>query len=139
MKLFLDTSVLLAACGSERGSSRALFEYARKQDWQLLASPWVAGEVERNPSKFPLAATDVWRRLQTQLTLVDNIVTLNQAVVFAASKDRPVLLTALAWSNVLLALDSGDFGSLLGGQFYGRSVMAPSEFPQSERNRGRLQ
>jgi hypothetical protein len=30
VKLFLDTSVLLAACGSARGASRALFHLAPK-------------------------------------------------------------------------------------------------------------
>lgn len=138
MKLFLDTSALLAACGSARGSSRALFDYAPRQGWQLLTSPWVVKEAERNLSKFPPSASQVWLELRPQLALVDDVVTLNQAVVFAASKDRPVLLTALAWSNVLLTLDRGDFGNLLGGQFYGMPVMAPSEFLLRYRNQDRL-
>jgi hypothetical protein len=45
VKLFLDTSVLLAACGSAKGSSRAVFQYAPAQGWELMASPWVIGEV----------------------------------------------------------------------------------------------
>lgn len=55
MKLFLDTSVLLAACGSAHGSSRALFGYAPAQGWSLMASPWVVAEVVRNLAKFPPA------------------------------------------------------------------------------------
>ena len=138
MKLFLDTSVLLAACGSARGSSRALFGHAPAQRWTLMASPWVVGEVVRNLPKFPLSATSDWLRLRPQLVLVDDVVSLNQAVVFPVSKDRPVLLTALAWSQVLLTLDAADFGGLLGSQFYGMPLLSPSEFLESERSAGRL-
>ena len=74
MKLFLDTSVLLAACGSARGSSRALFDYAPLNGWNLMASPWVVTEVIRNLPKFPPDATREWLRLRPQLTLVDDVV-----------------------------------------------------------------
>jgi hypothetical protein len=106
MKLFLDTSVLLAACGSERGSSHALFGYALANGWTLMASPWVVTKVVRNLPKFPPAATREWLRFRPQLVLVDDVVSLNQVVVFPVSKDRPVLLTALAWSQVLVTLGS---------------------------------
>jgi len=109
MKLFLDTSVLLAACGSARGSSRALFDYAPANRWTLMASPWVVTEVVRNLAKFPFVAAHEWLRLRPQLTLVDDIVSLNRVVVFPVSKDRPVLLTALANAQVLLTLDRDDF------------------------------
>jgi hypothetical protein len=36
VRLFLDTSVLLAAAGSPNGSSRALFSYAATQGWVLI-------------------------------------------------------------------------------------------------------
>lgn len=73
MKLFLDTSVLLAASGSALGSSRALFNYAPANGWTLLASPWVVTEVVRNLRKFPPAATRAWLCCRPQLTLVDDI------------------------------------------------------------------
>ena len=138
MKLFLDTSVLLAACGSAQGSSHALFGYAPAQGWTLMTSPWVVTEVVRNLPKFPLSATGEWLRLRPQLVLVDDVVSLNQAVVFPVSKDRPVLLTALAWAQVLLTLDVGDFGGLLGGHFYGMPILSPAEFLEGERSAGRL-
>ena len=103
-----------------------------------MASPWVVREVVRNLPKFPLSATSDWLRLRPQLVLVDDVVSLNQAVVFPVSKDRPVLLTALAWSQVLLTLDAADFGGLLGRQFYGMPLLSPSEFLESERSAGRL-
>ncbi len=138
MKLFLDTSVLLAACGSARGSSRTLFGYAPAQGWTLMASPWVVTEVVRNLTKFPPAATSEWLRLRPQLVLVDDVVSLNQIVVFPVAKDRPVLLTALAWSQVLLTLDREDFTGLLGSQFYGLPLLEPAEFLELERRAGRL-
>lgn len=38
MNLFLDSSVVLAACASSRGASRLLFDAAPRQDWTLLTS-----------------------------------------------------------------------------------------------------
>jgi hypothetical protein len=69
---------------------------------------------------------------------MDDVVSLNRPVIFAASKDRPILFTALAWSEVLLTLDRVDFADLLGGQFYGLRVRLPSEFLEEERTAGRL-
>ncbi len=138
MKLFLDTSVLLAACGSAQGSSRALFGYAPENGWKLMASPWVVTEVVRNLRKFPPAATHEWLRFRPQLLLVDDVVSINRVVVFPVCKDRPVLLTALATSQALLTLDRDDFGGFLGNHFYGLPLMPPSEFLECERRAGRL-
>ena len=138
MRLFLDTSVLLAACGSAQGSSRALFQYASAQGWQLLASPWVTGEVTRNLVKFPITATTEWLRLRQQLVIVDDVVSLDRVLVFPVSKDRPVLLSALASANVLLTLDREDFSGVLGAQCYGLPILPPSDFLERERAAGRL-
>ena len=138
MRLFLDASVLLAAAASSRGASRALFDGANGHDWKLLTSPWVLEEVLRNLSKLPPSATSEWWRLRPQLTVVDDIVSTGRPVIFAASKDRPVLFTALAWSEVLVTLDKKDFAELLGGTFYGLHVLLPYDFLQRERSGGRL-
>ena len=138
MRLFLDTSVLLAACGSAHGSSRALFDYAPAQRWELLASPWVVGETVRNLPKLPSAATGEWSRLRPRLIIADDVVSLDRALVFPVSKDKPVLLSALASASVLITLDRADFMGLLGNQFYGMPLMAPSEFLENEREKCRL-
>ena len=138
MKLFLDTSALLAACGSSHGSSRALFQYAPVQGWELMASPWVVGEVTRNLVKFPTVATADWLRLRRQLVIVDDVVSLDRALVFPVSKDRPVLLSALASAQVLLTLDREDFMALLGTQCYGLPILLPYGFLERERAAGRL-
>ena len=139
MRLFLDASVLLSASGSVNGSSYALFSHAAKHDWALLCSPYVLSEVLRNLPKLPAGATTEWPRLLAQLTLVDDIVSLDRPVIFSASKDRPILFTALAWAEVLLTLDQADFASLLGGTFYGLRVLLPYDFLRHERAAGRLQ
>lgn len=134
----LDTSVLLAACASERGASRELFHRCRAQGWRLISTPYAIEEVARNLPKFPLAASAEWVRLRSHLRIRDNVLTLDRRVVFPAGKDRPILFGALAWAEVLLTLDRWDFASLLGTSFYGLLVLKPGVFLKRERAAGRL-
>ncbi|MCG3149790.1 MAG: hypothetical protein PCFJNLEI_03255 [Verrucomicrobiae bacterium] len=69
---------------------------------------------------------------------MDDVVTLDRPAVFPAGKDRPILFGALAWADVLLTLDRGDFGSVLGSEFYGLPVLKPGMFLERERAAGRL-
>ena len=138
MNLFLDTSVLLAACGSEHGASSYIFHIASTQTWALIASPYVVEEVRRNLPQLPVEAAGRWSRLSAALQIVDDVLTMDRPAVFAAAKDRPVLFTALAWADVLLTLDRADFTGAIGGSFYGLVVCAPGAFLESERAAGRL-
>jgi len=138
VRLFLDASVMLAAAGSARGSSRAVLTLAEQHDWVLVSSPYALNETLRNLPKLPPAATGDWVRLRPRITVVDDVVSLNRPVIFAASKDRPILFTALAWGDVLLTLDRVDFANLLDSAFYGLSVLLPYRFLQRERAAGRL-
>jgi predicted nucleic acid-binding protein len=138
VRLFLDASVLLAAAGSSNGSSRTIFSYAKAQGWLLISSPYALNEVLRNLGKLPASATAEWLRLRPELTVVDDVVSLDRPVIFTASKDRPILFTALAWAQVLLTLDKADFSDMLGGTFYGLSVLLPYNFLGRERAAGRL-
>ena len=138
MRLFLDASVLLAAAGSSRGASRALFTHSSAQGWALVSSPFALNEVLRNLPKLPTVATAEWLRLRPHVKVVDDVVSMDRPVIFAASKDRPILFSALAWADVLLTLDKGDFGDLLGGAFYGLAVLLPYDFFKRERAAGRL-
>ena len=63
---------------------------------------------------------------------------LDASVLLAASKDRPILFSALAAADVLLTLDKADFATLLGGSFYGLRVRLPYAFLDEERAAGRL-
>lgn len=140
MILFCDTSVLVAACGSASGASRFLFEQATSHGWRLVASPWCIEELERNLHKLPSAAAQVWeKQIQPQLEIVPNALTLDKLLVFPKSKDRPVLLAALAARvDVLLTLDRADFQESIGSSVYGMAIKSPGEFLMGERGAGRL-
>jgi hypothetical protein len=115
-----------------------LFRRASDSGWILLASPYVVEEVLGNLSNLSGEATANWARLRPDLALIDDVLTLDRAAVFGPAKDRPILFTALAWSDALLTLDRVDFGALLGSTFYGLSVLTPGMFLERERAAGRL-
>jgi hypothetical protein len=120
VRLFLDASVMLSACGSAAGASRGVFRHAEAQGW------------------FPPAASAEWARLRQELLVMDDVLTADRPVVFPAGKDRPILFSALAWADVLLTLDRGDFAPMLGRSFYELRVMTPGQFLRHERESGRL-
>jgi hypothetical protein len=136
--LFFDSSVLLTACASTTGASHEIFRLAPDHDWVLVATPYVISEVLNNLIDFPASASAQWAKLRADLFLLDDVLTLDRLAVFPAAKDRPILFSALAWADVLLTRDSGDFGALLGRSFYELQVLTPGGFLQRERNAGRL-
>jgi len=138
MRLFLDTSVLLAASGSKNGASREIFRLASLNQWTLTTTPYAVEEVRRNLSHFPAGAGADWIRLRGELLLMDDVFTLNRPAVFAPAKDRPILFSALAWADVLLTLDRSDFETLLGKAFYGLAILTPGKFLFRERAAGQL-
>jgi predicted nucleic acid-binding protein len=138
MRLFLDTSVLLAAIGSANGASREIFRLAAKNSWTLVATPYVVQEVLRNLSNFPPHAGIDWNRLRGELLLMADVFTVDRPAVFAPAKDRPILFSALAWADVLLTLDRGDFETFLGNKFYGLKILTPGQFLLRERAAGNL-
>ncbi len=138
MRLFLDTSVLLAAAASATGASCEIFRLAPSNGWILVTTPYVVAEVLRNLPEFSFEATSRWVRLRSHLRIMDDVLTVDKPVVFEASKDRPILFSALAWCDVLLTLDRKDFGTLLDSQIYGLRVLKPGTFIASERATGRL-
>jgi len=138
VNLFLDTSVLLAACGSAVGASREIFRRAPANGWALLATPYVLEEVLRNLSNFSPSASAGWARLRPVLLVMDDVLTLEWPAVFPVTKDRPILFSALAWADVLLTLDRRDFGEMLNQPFYGLPILKPGSFLEQERAAGRL-
>ena len=69
---------------------------------------------------------------------MDDMLVVDWPAVFSTSKDRPILFSALAWADILLTLDSGDFGGLMEKSFYGLLVLKPGSFLERERSAGRL-
>ena len=138
MRLFLDTSVLLAASGSAAGASREIFRRASANGWVLVSTPYALEEVLRNLPAFPASASAEWARLRPALLVMDDVLTLDRPAVFHAAKDRPILYSALAWADILLTLDRGDFEDLMDKPFYGLLVFKPGVFLERERAAGRL-
>ena len=138
MRLFLDTSVLLAACGSATGASREILRIAGANRWVLITTPYVLEETARNLPLLAAEAAVVWNQLRPRLLVLEDVLTIQQPAVFPVGKDRPILFSALAWADTLLTLDRGDFQTLLGSDFYGLSVLRPGTFLERERLAGRL-
>lgn len=138
MNIFPDSSVLLAACGSAAGASRAVIDAADGQGWSLLTSAYVVAEVEANLAGLPAGASDNWAQIRGKLQTVPDVLTFEWPAVFAPARDRPILFTASAWAEVLLTLDRRDFTGLLGTSFYGLAILKPGDFLQRERAAGRL-
>jgi len=48
VRLFLDSSVLIAAAASAEGASREVFHRASTRDWRLITTPgmWLVRETE---------------------------------------------------------------------------------------------
>jgi hypothetical protein len=69
---------------------------------------------------------------------MDDVLLLDLPVVFPAGKDRPILFSALAWADILLTHDHGDFAGLMEKPFYSLIVMKPGVFLERERAAGRL-
>ncbi len=138
MKLFLDTSVLLAAAASVMGASREIFRIHTRNDWMLITTPYVIAEVLQNlPKLLPSAAME-WENLRPLLVLRDDVLTLDRIAVFEPVKDRPILFSAFAFADVLLTLDRQDFGALMDQPFYGLLIQKPGAFLADERANGRL-
>ena len=130
--------MLLAACGSASGASREIFRLAPTHDWSLITTPYVVEEVQTNLQDMVSTAVADWAKLRPGLILLDDVLTLDRPVVFSPSKDRPILFSALAWADVLLTLDRGDFSELLGRSIYDLVVLKPGDFLRNARAAGRL-
>jgi predicted nucleic acid-binding protein len=138
MRLFLDTSVLLAACGSSKGASREVIRLSAANGWDLITTNYALSEVERNLPKLGSPAAAFWLTIRHQLVVMPDVVTIDFPTVFPVAKDRPILFSALAWTDLLLTLDRVDFGELLGDEFYGMPILKPGLFLIRERLAGKL-
>ncbi|MBV9657695.1 MAG: PIN domain-containing protein [Verrucomicrobia bacterium] len=138
MRIFLDSSVALAASMSGTGASREVFRLAAGQGWHLLVSPWVLRETRDNLANKSPQAVRTWIALRTLLRVEDDELTFDWPITFETAKDKPVLFTALACADVLLTLDRRDFRDLLGKTIYGLRVLTPGEFLRTEREAGQL-
>ena len=138
LNIFLDSSVAIAASLSATGASGDVFNHAASHGWRLLLSPWVLREVRDNLADKPPESVRAWVLLRRKAVLEDDELTFDWPIAFEASKDKPVLFSALACADVLLTLDRRDFRDLLGQTVYGLRVLTPGEFLRIERKAGKL-
>lgn len=138
MKLFIDSSVALAAAGQKTGASRFIFDTARALGWELQASNYILREIVANLPRLPPLASQDWPALARRLVIVRDLASFEYPAVFSPGKDRPVLFTAAGWADVLLTLDRRHFGQLFRTGFYSLLVSPPGDFLSGERAAGRL-
>ena len=133
MRIFLDSSVLLSASGSEKSLSRLVAALAPERGWTLVSAIYCQAETNRNIIKLGPQAVATWPELRRKIQWVPNALTSTRPLLLTASKDKPVLISALAAScDVSLTLDKGDFGILLGTSVYGMMVCTPRKFLSAE-------
>lgn len=129
VRIFLDSSVLLSACGSEKSLSRLITEIVLARGWRLISASYCHAETSKNIGKLGGEAILRWPDMQSKVEWVPNALTSRKPLLLTASKDKPVLISALAAKcAVLLTLDKGDFGMLLGTTVYGMLVSTPRDF-----------
>jgi hypothetical protein len=139
VRLFLDTSVLLAAAGSGTGASRIHITEAAAQGSVLVSADYCDEEARRNLAKIG-ASEATWRKIVAPaLEFTAVRLALDKPLVFPKAKDRPVVISALAarceW---LLTLDETDFHGNLGREIYGMGIATPGQFLIEQRQRGLL-
>ena len=87
---------------------------------RLISASYCHAETSKNITKLGEEAAQGWPELQSKVEGVPNALTSRKPLLLTASKDKPVLISALAAKcEVLLTLDKGDFGILLGTTVYG--------------------
>lgn len=115
MKIFLDSNILIAACGSQTGGSAYLFYVAEQNpSWHLLTSLLALQEAKRNVQKKLSKSNHILTKLilHHSLTVVNTppltLIKLAQTVI--TEKDAPILAAALmSQSDYFCTLDQKHF------------------------------
>ena len=129
MIVFLDTSTILAACWSAKGLSHVLLDHGPKAGWRLITADYCMAEVERNVLKHSSGAIRWNRNIRQRLEVVGSIFVIDRPIVFDATKDRPVILSAIgSKADYLVTSDIADFVHVLGTTVYGVNVRTPKMF-----------
>ena len=85
VRVFLDSSVILSACGSERSLSRLITVLAAERSWNLVSAAYCRAETVKNLSKFAPQATAHWQDLQARIEWVPNALTTKRPLLPVAS------------------------------------------------------
>lgn len=134
MRVFLDSSVLLAAAGSDQGASRYVILNQRRARMHLITADYCIKEVEFNLAKLGPSSSQAWyTQIKPRLKIVPVRLSLTKILIYPRAKDRPVIITALGVrAGCLLTLDKSDFKGLLGENIYGMWILSPAQFLSSK-------
>ena len=135
MRVFLDSSVLLAAAGSTKGASRFII-FNHSKSLELVTSDYCIQEVEFNLNKLgPHCSVDWYSQIKPKLQIKPVRISLSKILIYPNAKDRPVVITALSINAAcLLTLDKTDFKGLLGESIYKMWILSPAQFLNSHLN-----
>lgn len=129
MIVFVDTSTILAACWSAKGLSHVLFEHGPKAGCRLITAEYCVAEVDKNVLKHASGATRWNSIIRPLLDVVASVYVIDRPIVFDATKDRPVILSAVgSGADYLVTSDTSDFAHVLGTTVYGVNVRTPKTF-----------
>lgn len=129
MIVFIDTSTLLAGCASCKGLSRLLLERAQPEGWHLCTASYCAAEVERHLHRFAKAESVWHQQVRPILHILPSLFILNRPLIFDATKDRPVIISAIGGqADYLVTSDTTDFAHVLNTAVYGVRVRTPRTF-----------
>jgi predicted nucleic acid-binding protein len=137
-KIFLDSSVVIAACGSRNGASHAVIVMAEIGLFKAVISEQVVIECDRNINKKLPAALPILKQIlkiiNPEIVPDPSITESSQWENIIESKDAPILAAALsAKADRLLSLNTKDFTSFVAAQS-GLTIQTPSEFIQEIRS-----
>lgn len=136
MRIFIDTSVFVAACASQIGGSHYLFAIARKDPTiQLVTNSYAMVEAKRNCLEKLPQAVDQLIELTTSKELLVMRESPPALVRLAAHiinlKDAPILAGALyARADILCTLDKKDFHMpkiATWGSHFGLKILYPRD------------
>jgi predicted nucleic acid-binding protein len=137
-KIFLDSSVVIAACGSRNGASHAVIVMAEIGLFKAVISEQVVIECDRNINKKLPTALPILKQI---LNIINPEIVPDPSTTESSQweniiepKDAPILAAALsAKADRLLSLNTKDFTSFVAVQS-GLTIQTPSEFIQEIRS-----
>ena len=131
-RIFADSSVLIAGCGSRTGASRAVLTMAEIGLFKLVVSQQVLEECDRNLRKKLPASLPIFTQLLANINPeFQPDPSLEESLRWAdiiEAKDTPILAAAvLANVDRLLSLNTKDFTAQVAAQS-GLIIQTPAEF-----------
>ena len=135
--VFLDSSVLFAACGSLTGASHSIVSLAEMGLLNVHITPYVTMEVERNlHRRLPKGVPLLNQFLEKGTLILNNNPALEACKVWShviEEKDTPIVAAAVAINaNYLLSFNTKDFTQQV-AEACNINILTPGQFIQLSR------